>query len=178
MSLNSNRLEFAKKNIERKRKGAIGWCCVWLFLSFLWFVFGMLSGKIITRLIALLPITICFFEYKCVRKKDDLLKQISNLKFRRCYEVKLTSPRIAFMNLGGGKYTPSSYGIMLFDKAGKTYYYFFDDILFFDTVSVKTIHKKFSKGLTLQCYENTEIVSSVENDPFYICVKNGNLIKR
>ena len=150
--------------------------CFCLSFAFLWLLLGVISWKISVLALAILAAIPSWLEYKNLMKKDTLLKQISELGGRKYYEVKLKCPRIAMMMLGGGKYTPSSYGIKIFDKSGKTYYYLFDDLLFYDATSIRIIHERFSGELTLQCYENSEIVQSVENDSFYIRVGNGRLI--
>ena len=175
MTHHDNRLVLAKQNVMKERKSTLRMIYLLLSMVCLWLVLGIVFLEINALILAFLWAIPCFFEYRTLKKKDALLLQLSNLSTRRSYDVKISCAKIAMMNFTTRSKRPTSFGIKILDTKGKEYYYFFDGNLFYDLISIRKIREKISEEIILQCYENSVIVKSIENDPNYIYVKHGKL---
>lgn len=65
------------------------------------------------------------------------------------------------------------YGIKLTDANKNKYYYFFDEILSYDRDSINAIIGKFNREISIQCYENTSIIKTIDKSPHFIRIRYG-----
>lgn len=138
--------------------------------------------------IRLVPVLIFFivsmiFSIKAIRKYDllfsELLRIEKNNAINRTYPLEIFYPKITLLTVPEIKTvaTPPTYcfGIQLTDSDKNKYYYFFEELAFFNKVNTKTLYGKFDGKIGVRCFENTSIVKTIENDPHFIHIKYGSL---
>lgn len=172
--MNYNTLEKNKNMIMKVRKRTavfmslyIGFCVMpWLLLS-VWTSMSILR---------ILPVILAFIALAIplmldIVKTNSLIKQVSFVEemngIKEVYDVKLDNPRFFFLSDGGNKTYKHCYGIGLKSKDKKKYYILFDGLKVISYYEdLETLVSIFSREFTLQCYEGTTIVKTVDNAPF------------
>lgn len=175
-----DKIEKQKKHIKKLYTYSI--CGVMFFIAFSvsFIVLFFKNHDLISLLASLFFLgfaTICILS---VIEKHQILRQYSIITtdkvINKIHEVKLYRPKIKFMVRGTGYkgHTPTYYGITFIDANKNKYYYFFDEEIDRPLkAELKQIEEKLWKELTLQCYENTSIVKTIENDPYFIRIRWG-----
>lgn len=118
-------------------------------------------------------------------KEAKLLKQIKFLEqsgINETYEVELRCPKISFLTVskirmrGIGR-TARAYtiyfGIVLKDASGRRYHYLFKSGMRLNRGDLARLKEKFCREIRVQCYKSTQIVKTIENDPYFTNVKFG-----
>lgn len=177
-----DKLEMQKKYIMKERKVNIFLLSVGLFflILFLWATICDLRGLFLSWM----PVMFVLLVVKWIMGNNRLLKQFSSIvennSINKTYEITLDSPKIVFRACPKIYTNVSSlreyYGITIIDDQ-KKYYYFFDECVWYDKASFKRIQEKLSQELHIQCYENTCIIRSIENDPRFLRVRFSSFCK-
>ena len=69
--------------------------------------------------------------------------------------------------------SPRYYAVRFMDGERNKYYYFFEEDLRYDKESIDKIHQKFKGDVSMQCYEGTNIVKTINNDLHFLYIRNG-----
>ena len=114
-----------------------------------------------------------------ITDNNRLLNQFSSIEknntLNQTYQHILHYPKVIFLRVSGcrASLSPDYYGIMILDGNKNKYYYFFEEPLRHDKDSMDKIFKKFNKEISIQCYENTFIIKTIEKAPYFIHIQNG-----
>lgn len=175
-----DKIEKQKKHIKKLYTDAIGATIFFGAFSVLFIVLLFISYDWRCLLLGSLFLIVSIICLSAVIERRKLLRQFStilnNKAINKTYNVSLYRPKIKFLVRGTGYkgHTPTYYGITFIDANKNKYYYFFDEEI--DSplkAELKQIEEKLWKELTLQCYENTSIVKTIENDPYFIRIRWG-----
>lgn len=170
-----DKLEKQKRIVVKEKKSNIGFLTmgVLFFVPCLWLTFCDLRGL----LIAWIPLVLILVSVKWIAENNRLLKQVSSLvknhAIHKTCEITLDHPKIAFMMQPGthsrNSVSKTVCAITFRDNSKKKYYYFFDECVTirYTSAESKKIQDKFWQELHIQCYLNTTIIRTVENDPRY-----------
>lgn len=175
--MNYNKLDKYKKFIIRDRKFTVLLIVLgayFLCIS-LWAAFYSLIGLVI----ALIPLSIILFAVRWLIEDNRLLKQLlsieANQVLNKTYVVNLQNPETRFMqNMVIRKYTPvirTYYGVTVTDKRKNKYYYFFDENTVLSKSDINAIRKKLNNNIQIQCYENTSVIKTFENNKWFLSLK-------
>lgn len=180
-----DKLARQSKIIQKERKINIFLlsCGVFFLIPFLWATICDLRGL----LIVWLPCILILVAIKWITANNRLLKQFSgiveNNAINKTYEIMLDRPKIGFLvypeihshNSPWKKY----YGITIIDRRKHRYYYFFDEsvTIEYNKVRIQRIRGEFCRELRIQCYENTSIIRTIDNDPRFWGIKFGSVYK-
>ena len=126
----------------------------------------------------LIPILLTIQE---IVNDNRLLNQFSNIEknnaLNKTTEYILHRPKVAMLCVTEIRCTISMseeyYGIKLTDANKNKYYYFFDEILSYDRDSINAIIGKFNREISIQCYENTSIIKTIDKSPHFIRIRYG-----
>ena len=168
-----NKIERQKKFILRERKFSIVFACicgamvvVWLLSMF--YDFDGIWGALV------FAIPIFFFVWDIITK-NRLLKQLSSIEINKTinktYDVKLFKPRVVLLNKNdAGKYSISNfyYCLVFRDHQKNEYYYFLDECKLLDSKRIKSVRERFDRNVTLQCYEGTSIIRTIDGSVYYL----------
>lgn len=167
-----DKLAEQKKHIVKEKKYNIFFLTMGLlfFLPCLWLVFYDLR----VLLIAWPPLILIAFSVKWIAENNRLLKQFSSIvennAINKTCEITLDRPKIAFMVKPGtssrNSVSKTICAITFKVHRKQKYYYFFDECvtLSYSSAGFKRIQDNFSPELHIQCYENTSIIQTIEND--------------
>lgn len=181
--MHSNNLKQQRKIILRQRKINI------FLLSFgvLFFSVCLYATFLNVLVIFILPIplVIILLAVKDIAENNRLLKQFSNIwsnkPLNKTYPSKLYCPKIFFLTypevISHASSSPKYYGVTVTDSNKNKYYYFFEECMRYDKESISMIRKRFSCELDIQCYENTNIIKTIANDPHFVHIRFGSLCK-
>ena len=173
-----DQLEKLKRIIARDRN-----INIFVLIFLLVFLFACLYAVFLNAFVALvaLPLLVMIlFMITCITENNRLLRQFSdivrNKALNKTYSVKLHNPKIKFLAYPEVK-TRSSllvqyYGLTMKD-GNKKYYYFFEECMWYDKTAVDNIYQKTARELSVQCYENTTIVKTIENDAHFVHIQWG-----
>lgn len=167
----------AQKCVKRDRR-----CNIFLLICCLFIVTPTLVATFIEVHALILMFLIGFFAGFLIAvfsiiTNNRLLKQLSiienNISLIKTYQVKAQSPKIAFLThqeIHGRPriYTPRAYGVTITDSNKNKYYYFFNEDMLCDQDNVDAVRSKFSEDITIECYENTKVVKSINKNTRYV----------
>ena len=134
-----------------------------------------------TSFILLILLILILLSIKWITDNNRLLKQFvsieENKTLNKTSEYILHCPKVAFLRVPEVRPHPSPspeyYGITLSNGDKNKYYCFFEEPLRHDKDSINKITKKFNGELSIQCYENTFIIKTIEKAPNFIHIRNG-----
>lgn len=150
------------------------------FLSFFTLFFGLCvwaTFRNIRMIFADLVVLVLIFFYLCplignirLLKQLDLL--VKNDEGKGIYEVPLYRPKISLLIhtefFGRRIQMRRYYGVKITDDKKNVYYYFTGELRNLDKAETDKIQDKFYRDINIQCYQNTTIVRTVENDPYFL----------
>ena len=111
-----------------------------------------------------------------LRKCNCLLRQFDCIRINKTYEVRLYRPKFVYLTRPRGKYTYYVYGIKFYGADKSKYYYFFDEELTdLHGDRHRMVQETLWRELYIQCYENTSIVKTINNDPYFFRIRYGHL---
>lgn len=181
--MNYDKLAKQKRIVAKEKKYNIFLLAMGLlfFLPCLWLTFYDLR----VLFIGWVPLVLIVFSVKWIAENDRLLKQFSSIAennaIHKTCEMTLDHPKITFLvKPATGSYKSLSktfYAITLKDRRKRKYYYFLDECvtMSFSSAQLKRIRAEFWTELHVQCYLNTSIIRTVENDPRYFAKKIWNV---
>ena len=131
--------------------------------------------------ILLVLLLLILLSIKWLTDNNHLLKQLAGIEknnaLNKTSQHILHYPKIAFLRVPKFEphpsLSPEYYGIRILDGNKNKYYYFFEEPLRHDKDSINKIIKKFNRELSIQCYENTFIIKTIEKVPYFIHIRNG-----
>lgn len=115
-------------------------------------------------------------KYKKIQEQYESIR--NTLKTN---DVKLKSPKIKFLFGLSAKQTVYRclLGIVLIDENQNRYYYVLPEPAFLEWKNVvssqEKIKERFNHEISIQCYENTNVIRSVEKDIHFLRFRLGNL---
>ena len=145
------------------------------------FAFGKASP------LPILVISLIFFVPAAVLlsgaiKHQSLYKQYASIQnTQKFYDVNLKNPKVKFLLVSQGRhsFSRSLLGIALIDENKNCYYYLLPETVLLDRENLilaqNKIKEKFNREICIQCYENTTIIRSVENDVHFLRFRLGKL---
>ena len=112
-------------------------------------------------------------------KNNRLLRQFATIIESNTesltYEVALHHPKVTPLLVGesrglgsGSSVRMNYYGVEFKAPDKKKYYYFLGECRTYDKTAGDKIKSKFDCDLTLQCYQNSTVVRTIENDPYFL----------
>ena len=165
---------------ERLSALCISFLCLFFVGVLLWL--GFFKLKPLALLIVPLILTLGFLSLHATMKNHRLLKQLHYLSTQKTilktYDATLYRPKVRFMVENrfspSGKYRPCYlYGIQIVSPDKRKYYYFFDELLHNDKSTIEKIEEKLYREFHCQCYENTSIIKTFEDDPYFLKIHLG-----
>lgn len=145
------------------------------------FAFGKASP------LPILVISLVFFVPAAVLlsgaiKHQSVYKQYASIQnTQKGYDVNLKNPKVKFLLVSQGRHSSSRslLGIVLIDENKNRYYYIFPATVLLDwenLVSAQNkIKERFNREICIQCYENTNVIRSVEKDVHFLRFRLGKL---
>ena len=151
-----------KKYIIRNRRIAIFTLIIGLSLLVLFLWASFKKPNIIW--ITLIPLAVILI--------NRLLKQFSKIQISQISEIKISHPKIDFLTTP--QLTPHNvrqkyYGIKIIGE--QKFYYLFGECYRYNAEDFKKIHKKFNDEISIQYYEGTTIIKTIQNDPYFMKFK-------
>lgn len=171
--MNYGRFEKEARLIKKER------ACNVFFVSFfaLMLVFIVFFGDVRFLVLDLLLVALLLLFLFALFKNNRLLKQFSvileNNTESLSYEISLYRPKVMPLLIGKSRgisrhVRMNYYGVEIKAADKKKYYYFLGECRTFDQAANAKIQEKFDRELTLQCYQGTTIVCTIENDPYFV----------
>ena len=163
-----------KKYILRNRKIAVFTLIIGLvfLVLLLWASFK----KPNTIWIAFIPLAVILIASICIATTNRLLKQFSKIQISKISEIKISHPKIDFLTTP--ELTPIAhnvrqkyYGIKIIGE--QKFYYLFGECYRYNAEDLKKIHTKFNDEISVQYYERTTIIKTIQNDPYFMKLKVG-----
>lgn len=172
--MNYNKIDKYKKYIIHEKRWNVFFVIFGAFLTalILWGAFS--TPKAIVVAVFTLPPAI--LGITGIIKSNRILNELANIEkyqvINQTNEIKLSSPKVVFLTKivyhGRWYQPPEYYGIKIIDGQKNKYYYFFDDYFKYDKFAINMVRAKFTDNLCIQCYQNTSIIRTIENDPRFI----------
>ena len=128
----------------------------------------------------ILVISLVFFVPAAVlligaMKRKSIYKQYASIQnTQKFYDVNLKNPKMKFLLISEGRhsFSRSFLGIALIDKNKNCYYYILPETILLDwenLVSAQNkIKERFNREICIQCYENTNIIRSVDKNIHFL----------
>ena len=163
-----------KKYILRNRKIAVFTLIIGaaFFILLLWGLFKKPNALWIT----LIPLTVILIATICIITTTRLLKQFPKIQTSQISEIKIFHPKIVFLTTP--ELTPIAhnvcqkyYGIKIIGK--QKFYYLFEECYKYTAEDLKKIYTKFNGEISIQYYEGTNIIKTIQNDPYFMKFKVG-----
>jgi hypothetical protein len=165
-----------KKYILRNRKIAVFTLIIGLIflVLFLWASFKNPN----TIWITLFPLAVIVIATICIATTNRLLNQFSKIQTSQISEIKISHPKIDFLTTP--ELTPVAhhvrqkyYGIKIIGE--QKFYYLFGECYKYTAEDLKKIYTKFNDEISIQYYEGTTIIKTIQNDPYFMKFKVGSL---
>lgn len=177
--MNYNKLEAYKKPLLKSRRASRIWSILFLAFAGFWGVLGLVFGEpkvILAMVIFLIPV---IFFWLSIRADERVLAQLDRIQknqtLNKTYEKRLYRPNFQYMTRSAGKYGGYLYGIYFLDENKNKYYYFLNAEMYYSRFGFGETHKqlqeKFYRELYVQCYENTTIIKTIENDSYFVSIR-------
>ena len=172
-----NKIQEYKKPLLKLRRTCIVFSIVFFVIWIIFVLFSIVAGwrAFVVSSIWLIPLLIYLYGAK---KYNLILYQLSsiwkNQTINKVYEIKLSHPKIQFMTRPLGKYSSYYFGVILIDEQKNKYYYFFDEeVSLLEKYDLYNLKQKFCRELSIQCYENTTIIKTIDKNPRFIRIRYG-----
>ncbi len=163
-----------KKYILRNRKIAVFTLIIGLI--FLVLILWPSFKKPNTIWITPIPLAVILIASICIATTNRLLKQFSKIQISQISEIKISHPKIDFLTTP--ELTPIAhnvrqkyYGIKIIGE--QKFYYLFGECYRYNAEDLKKIHTKFNDEISVQYYEGTTIIKTIQNDPYFMKLKFG-----
>ena len=173
--MNYGRFEKEARLIKKER------ACNVFFVSFFALMLGLMVifGGIRFLVVDLLLLAFVLLFLFSLMKNNRLLRQFATIIESNTesltYEVTLHHPKVTPLLIGesrglgsGSSVRMNYYGVEFKAPDKKKYYYLLGECRTFDPAANAKIQEKFDRELTLQCYQGTTIVRTIENDPYFM----------
>ena len=168
-----NDLEKIKKSIIKRRrlgKFIVGYE---LFMSLLLFTTGIIGGSLLITVIGVVLFILFVFSFNGITEDNHLLQQLSsicsNQMLNKTYEKRIKCSTIKLYTRHFSKTSSYVFGVVLTDENKNKYYYFFDEkIMSYYDIDHKALKNKFHRELDIKCFENTSIIKTIENNPYFL----------
>ena len=146
---------------------------------------GFAFGKAFS--LPILVISLVFFVPASVLlsgaiKHQSVYKHYASIQnTQKVYDVNLKNPKVKFLLVSQGRHSSSRslLGIVVIDENKNRYYYIFPETVLLDwgnLVSAQNkIKERFNREICVQCYENTNVIRSVEKDVHFLRFRLGKL---
>lgn len=174
--MNYDKFQDCKETLKDLRFKGIAISVAFTVLSVAVCIFAFIRMRFSLFVATLISLTIACIGLSSAIKHNKILKQITKIESNHTYEVKIYRPKIRHMTHTEirSKYRSNIYyyGITFSDESKKKYYFFFNfEMLNLSKIEIKKIEEKLWRELTLQCYENTSIIKTIENDPYFLRIR-------
>ena len=145
------------------------------------FTFGKTSPlpMLVISLVFFVPAAILLVD---VMKRKSICKQYASIQnSQKTYDVKLKSPKVKFLLVAEGRqsFSKSLWGIVLIDENKNRYYYILPEVVLLDWENLileqNKMKEKFNREICVQCYENTNVIRSVDKNIHFLCFRYGKL---
>ena len=187
-----DKLKTYKKCIQRERKFSVFYVvfssvgvlfCLIELLSLFSVKVSFLSLLLFFLFFGLPFLLLLLFGMRLLKKADRILKQLSDIEknkvINKTFEINLYRPKIKFMTKSefGRRYrlTREYIGITIIDHDKNEYYYFFDECMNYSKENINRTYEKFYRSLSIQCYQGTSIIRTIQNDPYFLRIRYGSL---
>lgn len=134
---------------------------------------------LIVSLVFFVPAVLLLFS---AVKYRNIYKQYASIQnTNKTYDVRLKSSKVKFLLVSQGRqsFSRSLLGIALIDENKNCYYSLLPETVLLDweeLVSAQNkIKEKFKREICIQCYENTNIIRSVEKNVHFLRFRLGKL---
>ena len=126
--------------------------------------------------IIIMGLFITFISLKFIVPSVNLIRQLTKIKTVNTQDILLSQPKITFLVLPASYTTRHNvklkyYGLII-KNGKKRYYCLFEACYLYNNLAIEIFREKFDRELTIQCYEGTSIVRSVENDLHYYKIQS------
>ena len=164
-----DRFEPQKKHIRRKRN----WYIFTAVISLVWLLMflGVLSGVILVLLAGIALALMIFSVYNIISCAGQI-KQFSKITLGETYLVETYRPKIRLLYYTHYKSTHRGvqifYGVVITDEKKNKYIYYFGEGYAFEKEDIQKIQAKFENVIHLSCYQNTNIIQVIEDDPHFL----------
>jgi len=176
-----DKLAIYKKHLRRERRLDTV-LLIWQILFTALILWGV-CAKPQAFLILLLPLALWALLLPRFLERRRLWRELGAIKERKAinktYDITLYRPRVTFMirTEGGRGYRAHYlYGIRIKAPDKRKYYYLFDELLHYEKENVQRIEEKLYRELTIQCYEGTSIIRTIEKDPHFLRIRWGDFV--
>ena len=166
------RLEKIKEQLKTSRNAS----AVTLLIAAVFFTIFVSGNEINTGDVIIYVVNGALAVYSVLLfvKYCRLLKMLELADEGRVCEVRLCCPKVRPVAFSGFRATRKRYsrnrrviGIALTDEKKGKYYYFFGETLELTPLQRRSLVEKFSGDLSVQCYDGTRMIKSIENDPYF-----------
>ena len=135
----------------------------------------------------ILVISLVFFVPAAVllsgaMKRKSIHKQYASIQnTQKFYDVNLKNPKVKFLLVSQGRrsFSRSLLGVVLIDENKNRYYYILPETVLLDWENLVSAQNKikgrFNREICIQCYENTNVIRSVEKDVHFLRFRLGKL---
>ena len=115
-------------------------------------------------------------------KRKSIYKQYAGIQnTQKFYDVNLKNPKVKLLLVSQGRhsFSRSLLGVVLIDENKNRYYYILPETVLLDwenLVSAQNkIKERFNREICIQCYENTNIIRSVDKNIHFLRFRLGKL---
>lgn len=163
-----------KKYILRNRKIGIFTLMVAVIFLVMFLEISFNNPSIVWTIV--IPLSVVLIAVIYIASLNRLLKQFSRIETSRICEIKFFSPKFDFLTTP--ELTPVAhnvrqkyYGIKIIGE--QKFYYLFGECYKYTAEDLKKIHTKFNGEISIQYYEGTTIIKTIQNDPHFMKLKVG-----
>lgn len=163
------------KKYIRKDRNLFTWVLIWGLVIFFMLLVAVIKNPNDIWLI-LMPMAVIIFAWTQIISANCLLKQFANVNTKNISEIKILNPKIKFLthvevsaisHTGRSRY----YGIKLIGE--QKFYYLYGEHYKYTAEDIKKIRTKFKGEISIQYYEGTTIIKTIENDPYFLKIKRS-----
>ena len=124
----------------------------------------------------LMPMAMIIFALVHVISLTRLLKQFSNVDTKNISEIKILNPKVKFLTRMKVRrfsrlISPRYSGIKLIGE--QKFYYLYGELYEYTMEDIQKIQAKFKGEISIQYYEGTTIIKTIENDPYFLKIKRS-----
>jgi len=122
----------------------------------------------------LMPMAMIIFALVHVISLTRLLKQFSNVDTKNISEIKILNPKVKFLTrikVSRFSHLTRYSGIKLIGE--QKFYYLYGELYTYTMEDIQKIQAKFKGEISIQYYEGTTIIKTIENDPYFLKIKRS-----
>ncbi len=172
-----------EKKFERKKQAILKnlWilvvCAIFFAVVILLLIVSIvkenMGGMLAAAFFAVIAVLLLF----SIRYNISVLRQLKKIRGNATYDISLYRPKFTYLKRAVQRTRHTSnvfyYGIVFHGEKKRKYYYLFDvEICNMTKDEAKRIEEKLWRELRIQCYENTSIVKTIENDPYFMRIRH------